>query len=219
MIQTLRRAAYQYGFQRRMEQASRLLADLPCAPAARVLDVGCGSGKMILKMQTDYPATEWVGVESSPTAYQQAIETGCNVVRGDAQLLPFESESFIAVLVSATLKHVPDAQRALRECRRVLVPNGRLLLLEPTPLGIWIGLKMGHFDQRYLHHVWSLPMACAELKSQGFDILQTWKFMLTPMQVPLVSSCESFLGGLRLTGSMLEQAVLARKSHTVPPQM
>jgi len=45
---------------------------------------------------------------------------------GDAQALPFESESFDAVVCGYGIIHVPDPEKALAEMRRVVRPGGRL---------------------------------------------------------------------------------------------
>jgi len=56
-------------------------------------------------------------------------------VTGDARSLPFEDESFDAVVGRRFLHHVPPADRTaiMREARRVLAPGGRVILLEGTP--------------------------------------------------------------------------------------
>lgn len=47
-------------------------------------------------------------------------------LRGDAQALPFPSETFDAVLSQEALLHLPDKGKALAECFRVLKPGGRI---------------------------------------------------------------------------------------------
>jgi ubiquinone/menaquinone biosynthesis C-methylase UbiE len=51
-------------------------------------------------------------------------------VCGDAMLLPFASQSFDAVFVSAVFGEVPDAARCIAEIGRVLRPNGELVVAE-----------------------------------------------------------------------------------------
>ena len=52
------------------------------------------------------------------------------IVHAPAELLPFEDESFDAVVSALVLCTVPDQPRALDEIRRVLKPGGRLVFLE-----------------------------------------------------------------------------------------
>jgi demethylmenaquinone methyltransferase/2-methoxy-6-polyprenyl-1,4-benzoquinol methylase len=57
---------------------------------------------------------------------------GCrpHFVTGDMLALPFPDQSFTVVTVGYGLRNVPDLQQSLREIRRVLPPNGRLLSLD-----------------------------------------------------------------------------------------
>jgi len=67
------------------------------------------------------------------------------MVRGDAQLLPFRSQAFTAVVSQEGLLHVPDKASALAECRRVLLPGGRIAFSD------WIATaRLGDGERRRL---------------------------------------------------------------------
>jgi SAM-dependent methyltransferase len=53
---------------------------------------------------------------------------GIRTYLGCAEDLPFPDSSFDGILMALTLSFVADPQKALRECSRVLRPDGRLLL-------------------------------------------------------------------------------------------
>ena len=56
---------------------------------------------------------------------------------GDAQALEFADESFDSVVFTLALCSIPDDRKALRETKRVLRPDGRLLLLEHVASPRW----------------------------------------------------------------------------------
>jgi len=89
-----------------------------------------------------YVSAAWPGVRlsefHSPSAlggraYDFFDESGrCRrVVHEDMQALSFESESLDGILHNDVLEHVPDPQKGLRECLRVLVPGGIALFTMP----------------------------------------------------------------------------------------
>jgi SAM-dependent methyltransferase len=103
-------------------------------PGARVLDVGCGTGRWLRR----YSKLELnaIGVDATPGMLRRAREVGtkCPVVAAPAQRLPFKNETFDLVSAVTVVQHVPaDAQSGvLREMARVLRPGGHLMLLELT---------------------------------------------------------------------------------------
>jgi ubiquinone/menaquinone biosynthesis C-methylase UbiE len=105
------------------------------APAkGRVLEIGAGTGWSF----RHYPegVTEIVALEPDDgmrlRGERRAAESGRSVrfVRGSAEELPFEDESFDWVVSMAVLCTVPDPARALGDVRRVLRPGGALLFVE-----------------------------------------------------------------------------------------
>mgnify|MGYP001030713827 CR=1 FL=1 len=65
-----------------------------------------------------------------------ASRRGVTVVAGDALALPFADETFDAVTISFGLRNVQDADRALRELRRVTKVGGRLVICEFSHLPV-----------------------------------------------------------------------------------
>src|SRR5690242_3817704 len=99
----------------------------------RVLEVAIGTGLNL----PHYPAEVTItGVELSPAmlaiARQRAADLGRTVDlrEGDAEHLPFDDASFDTVVCALSLCTIPDPAAAITEMRRVLVPGGRLLLLD-----------------------------------------------------------------------------------------
>ncbi|WP_345633169.1 class I SAM-dependent methyltransferase [Rugosimonospora acidiphila] len=99
----------------------------------RVLEIAIGTGRNLSYYPTDAAVT---GVELSPAmlaiARQRATDLGRHVEfhEGDAERLPFDDASFDTVVCALALCSIPDPATAIHEMMRVLVPGGRLLLLD-----------------------------------------------------------------------------------------
>lgn len=99
---------------------------------ARVLDLGCGTGRWLRRFgQLNISA---VGIDQSVDMLQAAREraTLAPLLAGEAQDLPFLDESFDCVFGVTVVQHIPPAQqeRALKEMMRVLRAGGYLILFE-----------------------------------------------------------------------------------------
>ena len=112
-----------------------VLAALADRPVRRLLDLGCGTGQLADRLQRELRGTRVVGCDFSAGMLAQAARRSRRVrwVRGDAQRLPFANGSFDVVTTTEAFHWFPDQRRALAECRRVLAPNGRLLLAAASP--------------------------------------------------------------------------------------
>ncbi len=104
---------------------------LPAPPGpARVLDVGCGSGVLLARMQSLGWQVE--GVEVDPAAVKAARARGVPVRLGTLEQQAFPADHFDAVHSAHVLEHVHDPLALLRECRRILKPGGTLVFLTPN---------------------------------------------------------------------------------------
>ena len=109
------------------ETARRLLGDGP----GQLLDVGCGTGAHTQA----FAERGWsvVGVDISEDQLALARERGLEAVQGDAADLPFDDESFDAVVSMWTHTDVEDFSDLLREVVRVLRPRGPFVYVGAHP--------------------------------------------------------------------------------------
>ena len=100
-----------------------------------ILDMGCGTGAMSARL------TGWgevVSMDYSPLALAFARRRGLKHLLGaDAMRLPLASNSFDLITVMDVLEHLEDDEAALRECRRVLKPGGRVIATVPAYAHLW----------------------------------------------------------------------------------
>jgi len=105
----------------------------------RALDVGCGDGKFTCVLANYFATVDGIDVNPRKIAEARkaaaALGLPAHFCTGSGEAIPFADESFDAVAFSNSLHHIPDMDRALREARRVLAPNGLLYIMEPVPAG------------------------------------------------------------------------------------
>jgi ubiquinone/menaquinone biosynthesis C-methylase UbiE len=131
----------------------RLLDQAGVRPAQRVLEIGCGTGSLLLTAKQRQPAATVVGVDPDLSALARAHRKArrrrltVQLDRGYADELPYADDSVDVVLSSFMLHHVPADRRepAMREVRRVLRPGGALHLVDidaaTAPAGGWIARR------------------------------------------------------------------------------
>lgn len=109
----------------------------------RVLDVGTGTGDIVLEIFKHSPETRITGVDFT----HGMIETGrkkagirkAEWCQADAMNLPFIGATFDAVTSGFLMRNVTDVLSAFREQVRVVKPGGSIVCLDtsPVPPGLW----------------------------------------------------------------------------------
>ena len=106
---------------------------LPCPavvktkPEGSLLDVGCGGGWFLRDVNKKYPHLKLTGCDlSEPMLVYSKNLLGDNatIVKGDAQNLPFQDNSFDYITSTLAFHHFPEPDKAISEFWRVLKPNG-----------------------------------------------------------------------------------------------
>ena len=96
-----------------------------------VLDAGCGTAAVIELLSRKYPDKEYTGIDISEKMIDVANKKhlkNARFVQGDCENLPFEKESFDAVICSQSFHHYTDPQAFFNSVSRVLKNGGRLIL-------------------------------------------------------------------------------------------
>ena len=99
----------------------------------KVLDVGCGTGNFVRKL--DALGYDVIGIEPDRAMRAKAIEKGLRCIEGRAEDIPFPDGSFDAVLSVTSLEFFEDKEKAVLEMIRVLKPGGKLVI--GTIIGSW----------------------------------------------------------------------------------
>jgi SAM-dependent methyltransferase len=86
------------------------------------------------------------------------IDLPTNDLTFSALDMPFADQSVAALFLTDTMHHIPDSEKFLQEVNRVLVDNGKLIMIEPANT-LW-----GRFIYRHFHHEpfdpegsWTIP--------------------------------------------------------------
>jgi ubiquinone/menaquinone biosynthesis C-methylase UbiE len=97
------------------------------APGRRLVDIGGGTGNYSRALREH--GWDPLVVDREPGMLKRAAAKGLETVQADAQHLPLPDESADAAMLVSMLHHVEDPSKALAEARRILRPNGRLVLM------------------------------------------------------------------------------------------
>lgn len=182
----------------------------------RVLDVACGEGygSAILA----HTASFVVGVDTSETAINHSkIKYGgtlrnVDFIQGNADKLPFDASTFDVVISFETLEHLATQEQMIAEIKRVLVPNGVLVISTPDrdayaeaygghneyhvkelSKNEFIGLLKTQFSnlelygQRLATFGWIQP----EISKEKTQTVSVWTFENTNVIAPRVANLES----------------------------
>jgi ubiquinone/menaquinone biosynthesis C-methylase UbiE len=105
-------------------------------PPHSILDVGCGTGRLLRAASIRWPQAKLFGVDPAEQMISEAKRLNPNItfMVGKAESLPFPDQSIDLVLSSLSFHHWADQSKGLRETARVLRRGGKFCLADLTIL-------------------------------------------------------------------------------------
>jgi ubiquinone/menaquinone biosynthesis C-methylase UbiE len=158
---------------------------------ARVLDVGCGPGQILVMMKQRWPGMQITGIDAGPAMIEKArkdataagLEIAYEVLRvgpmGDARL-PYGDGEFDLVTCNSTVHHLADPVGALDEMARVAKPEGAVLVrdLQRPRLMLPYALHVRVFGRHYegeMRRLYEASVAAAYTPGEFETLLEASK--------------------------------------------
>lgn len=181
-------------------------------PVNDILDLGAAEGRMLHSIKLKYPNARCVGVEYAQelVSFGSQLFPGLELVQGQIQAIPFEDESFDVAVATAVIEHVSDPSKAMAEIRRVLRPGGILVLTAPDPFWDRVATMVGHLPDDQHYNVMNLMQLSDLAVRSGFDVLETEKFMLSPVGMPWEFGVEKWVRRFKMHFFFANQLMIAR---------
>ncbi len=115
----------------------RLIEYVELPERSHVLDLGCGTGRLLDRLASQFPhlngtgldlSTEMLGIARRQNHHRPRLI----YMRGNAESLPFANGQFDAVFNTFSFLHYPEPERVFSEVSRVLCPGGVFYLVDAT---------------------------------------------------------------------------------------
>lgn len=123
-------------FDRAHEEVLKLIASA-CGEEGpeSILDVGCGTGRLLRKAGARWPQARLIGVDPAEGMIEVArqLTPGPTFYVGAAEALPLPDNSVKVAVSTLSFHHWSDPQAGVREVARVLSPGGRFILIDAAP--------------------------------------------------------------------------------------
>jgi len=134
-----------------------------------VLDIGCGPGGHTAALARAGAVATGLDLDPEKLRWARSLQAGTRTagarfVLGSAMSLPFPDHSFHLALLLEVIEHLEDPQAALREIRRVLLPDGQAFVTFPPYRSPW--------GAHLFEHV---PIPWAHLICPGRPLLELWR--------------------------------------------
>lgn len=149
---------------------------------ARVLDAGCGTGGLILRLRGGHPEWRFSGIDFMPLAVDLARRrcgAGVDLEVASVTALPAQPESVDAVVSADVICQVDNPGAAVAEFMRVLRPGGIVVINVPAYMWMW----SYHDDSCQTKHRYTRPEVADLLGRAGFQEIRTTHWNALPFPI------------------------------------
>jgi len=146
-----------------------------------LLDVGCGTGKLIVRLRKKFPHASFQGMDIAPGMISVAKQKTAGMeniefrVADASERFPYPDKSFHYVTCSHSFHHYPNQGRTVREFHRVLKPGGKLLLVDSDINCLWGKVMhqviIGTYERFRVHHFSAISLMMF-LEERGFLVIR-----------------------------------------------
>lgn len=149
---------------------------LGIAGTEKILDAGCGTGALLMALKERYSDIVAEGLDPDEMALEIAKKKsgkkGLDIKwhLGFMEKMPFDDGSFDIVVSTLALHHVNPEKKlqALMECRRVLRPSGRMVLVDVSPDDTGLFGRAIYKVMSMFEHLMKVDQIMAMMKEAGF---------------------------------------------------
>lgn len=201
-----------YRLWRRTVEVISALEEFAPKPVKNIIDLGTADGRMLHTIKKRFPKSRCIGVEFNRglVNFGKLNFPEIEIVQGDIQALDFPDKLFDAALLTAVIEHVPVPEKALSEANRILKWGGILVLTSPDPFWEYLATKVGHLKDGQHNKVMTIKQLTNLMKQNGFVVLKTKKFMLSPVGMPFEFLIEKWILKLNLDFILANQIVIGK---------
>ncbi|CAD6492626.1 MAG: Ubiquinone biosynthesis O-methyltransferase [Candidatus Argoarchaeum ethanivorans] len=207
-----RKLALKYRLARRTDEVLKAIKGYKSdIDSLSLLDIGTADGLMLNKLCQELNIKMPVGLDFSAELLKTNPHHTSHFVQADACELPFDDGVFDVVVATAVIEHVPEPEKMVTECHRVLRQDGICIFTTPDPFFEHIATKIGHLKEEQHQKTFKLPELKSLFELQGFKILKAEKFMMSPIGFPYEVKIERFMKTTGLGFLLLNQLVVGYK--------
>ena len=171
------RSKWQWLFFDRMHRKAFGLA-APFGEPRAILDVGCGSGRLLRAAHARWPGARLVGIDPSPGMIASARRhTAAELHLAGAEEIPVPEESIDLAFSTIAFHHWTDRDQGLREVARVLRPGGHFVLVDNIGPD-WVASYLK--DRPYLKRAERVPVWARN----GLRVVEQ-RLLINPMILPI----------------------------------
>jgi 2-polyprenyl-3-methyl-5-hydroxy-6-metoxy-1,4-benzoquinol methylase len=137
----------------------------------RILDIGCGYGSLVAQLTEQGFDAEGIDYDEANIHVAQWLWPAAKIRRAEAEnLLNYPDHAFDSIVLKDCMHHLVgegDVNRAFRNFRRILIPRGRIVVLDPNPMLI---LRIARRLASHVDPEASLDCTLRVLKENAYDI-------------------------------------------------